>query len=177
MSSHNPRPTERRQIHRGKVVDLAIERAELPNGEVCDLEVIRHQGAAAIVPLLGDEVVLVRQYRHATGGWLLEVPAGKLDGGEAPEDCARRELVEETGFRAGQLQPLGWIWTTPGFCDEKIWLFLATDLEPAEQNLEFDEVLSVERLALAEAVAMAINGEMTDGKSICALLRAAAHLK
>ena len=165
---------ESRRVHDGKVVKLSVDRVELPNGSVTELEIIRHQGAAAIVPLTGDgEVLLVRQYRYATGGWLLEVPAGKLDPGEGPEVCAVRETEEEVGFRPGRLEALGWIWTTPGFTDEKIWLYLARDLIEGQQDLQGDEVLNVERVPLEEAVAMAHRGEICDGKSVCALLRAA----
>lgn len=159
-------------VFQGRVVELSVEKVRLPNGSVCDLEVIHHPGAAAVVPV-DDEgrVLMVRQYRHAAGGWLLEVPAGKLDRGEAPEACAAREVEEETGFRAGRLVPMGWIWTTPGFTDERIWLFLATGLQKGRQALQADEALTVERVPLAEAVEMAARGDIRDGKSICALLR------
>ena len=169
---------ERREVFKGRVVDLAVERVRLPNGNVCELELIRHPGAAAVVPV--DEagrVLLVRQYRHATGGWLLEVPAGKLDPGEPPETCALREVEEETGHRPRDLAPLGWIYTTPGFTDEKIWLYLATGLTQTRQDLERDEVLTVERLPLAEAANRAESGDITDAKSVCALLRAARRLR
>ena len=137
------------------------------------MELVRHRGAAAAVPLLDDgTVLLVRQYRYATGGWLLEIPAGKLDGGESPETCAIRETEEETGHRPSRLQPLGWIWTTPGFADERIWLFLATGLEPTAQVLEDDEILSVERMPLREAIEKAARGELHDSKTALALLRA-----
>jgi len=163
-----------RSVHDGRIVKLALEEVRLPNGHTVTLEVIKHPGAAAVVPLDPDgNVVLVRQYRHATGSWLLEVPAGKLDHpGESPEDCARREVEEETGYRAGRLTPLGWIWTTPGFTDEKIWLYLAQDLAPTRASLQPDEVLTVEKLPFAEAVRRAATGEIVDGKSVCALLRA-----
>ena len=163
---------ERREIYKGRIIELSLDRVRLPNGSECELEMIRHPGAAAVVPVddRGD-VLLVRQYRYATSGWLLEVPAGKLDGGESPESCAKREVEEETGFRPGRLTPLGWIWTTPGFTDERIWLFLAERLEPSRQDLQRDEVLSVERLPLDEAIGMAARGEIVDAKSICALLR------
>ena len=162
-----------RRIFKGRVVDLSVDRVRLPNGNVCELELIRHPGAAAVVPVDSSaNVLLIRQYRHATDGFLLEVPAGKLDPGESPEACAAREVQEETGFRAGRLEPLGWIWTTPGFTDEKIWLFLANELTPASQALQADEVLSVERLPLEDAISMALRGEITDAKSICALMRA-----
>ena len=169
---------ESRQIHDGKVVRLSVDRVELPNGKVAELEVIRHQGAAAVVPLTdAGEVLLVRQYRYATGGWLLEVPAGKLDPGEAPETCAIRETEEEVGYRPTRLEALGWIWTTPGFTDEKIWLYLARDLVAGRQELQGDEVLAVERAPLREAIAMAHRGDISDSKSVCALLRTAAYLE
>ena len=168
----------RKTVFDGRVVHLTVDRVELPNGNTTELEVISHPGAAAMVPLSEDgEVFLVRQFRYATGSWLLEVPAGKLDPGEEPELCAARELEEEIGHRADELIPLGWIWTTPGFTDEKIWLYLARGLEPSEQNLESDEVLTVERIPFAEAVAKVHGGEICDGKSICALLRAEKYLQ
>ena len=169
---------EQKQIFKGKVVDLVVETVELPNGGVTELEVIRHPGAAAMVPLTSDgQVLLVRQYRHAPRSWLLEIPAGKLDPGEAPEVCAARELEEEVGYRPGELISLGWIWTTPGFTNEKIWLYLARDLVAGTQALEGDEVLSVESVPLDEAVAKVHGGEICDGKSVCALLRVAAYLE
>ena len=163
-----------KSVHDGRVVKLSLEEVRLPNGNIMTLELIRHPGAAAVVPVDDDgNVVLVRQYRHATGSWLLEVPAGKLDHpGEPPEECARREVEEETGYRAGRLVPLGWVWTTPGFTNEKIWLYMALDLTPAQANLQADEVLSVEKLPFAEAAARALSGEIVDSKSVIALLRA-----
>ncbi len=169
---------ERRGVFKGRVVDLSVEKVRLPNGNVCELELIRHPGAAAVVPVDGEgNVLLVRQYRHATGGYVLEVPAGKLDPGEAPDVCALREVEEETGHRPSELAPLGWIFTTPGFTDEKIWLYLATGLSPTRQDLQHDEVLTVERMPLAEAVSRAESGDIVDAKSVCALLRAARHLR
>jgi ADP-ribose pyrophosphatase len=168
---------ERRPIYEGRVVNLSIDKIRLPGGRLCELEMIRHPGAAAAVPLDGEgRVLLIRQYRYASGGWLLEVPAGKLDGGEAPETCAAREVEEETGFRPARLVPMGWIWTTPGFTNERIWLFLALDLAETRQNLQPDELLSVERVPLAEAVRLAGQGEIRDAKSVCALLRAPVFL-
>jgi ADP-ribose pyrophosphatase len=163
---------ETRSIHRGKIVDLEVQTVRLPNDHVVEMEIVHHPGAAAVLPLdAGGRVLLVRQYRHATGGYLLEVPAGKLDKGEAPETCAKREIEEETGRKAKDLVPLGWIWTTPGFADEKIWLFLATGLTESKQSLQKDEVISVEHVPLGEAILMAERGEITDAKSVCALLR------
>jgi ADP-ribose pyrophosphatase len=167
-----------RDIFRGRTIHVAVDRVRLPNGREMDMELVHHSGAAAVVPLLADgSVLLVRQYRYATGGWLLEIPAGKLDPGESPESCAVRETEEETGYRPGQLQPLGWIWTSPGFADEKIWLFLATGLEQTAQVLGDDEVLSLERMPLAEAVEKAARGEINDSKSAVALLRVREVLK
>lgn len=166
-----------RSVFAGRRIAVRVDRVRLPNGSELDFEMIHHPGAAAIVPLLGSgEVLMLRQYRYATGGWLLEVPAGTRDGDEPPEQCAARELREETGYQAGTLQPLGWIWTTPGFTDERIWLYLATDLVGGDQALESDEVLTLERLPLARAAAMAAGGEIVDAKSVAALLRAAAWL-
>ena len=122
-------------------------------------------------------VVLVRQYRHAASGFLLEAPAGKLDAGETPEACARRELQEETGFYARDLVSLGFVWASPGFTDERLHLFLAQGIAPRQQALEADEVLTVETLPLAEAVKLAEHGDITDGKTVCALLRARAYLE
>lgn len=170
--------SRRRSVFRGRVLDVGLEEVRLPNGVECELEVVRHSGAAAVVPVTEDgEVVLVRQFRHATGGWLYEIPAGKLDGGESPLDCARRELIEETGVEASVWHELGWIWTTPGFCDERIWLYVATGLQPAKQALEADELLEVVRMPFDEAATWARGDGMPDAKSAIALLRAAAHFE
>lgn len=166
-----------REIYPGRTIHVAVDTVRLPNGKVMDVELVHHQGAVAVVPVIGDEVLMVRQYRYATGGWLLEIPAGKLEPDEKPEACAVRETEEETGFRPSALEPLGWIWTTPGFCDEKIWLFLATGLEETRQGLDEDEVLELERMPLKDAVEKAVRGEIHDGKTVCALLRAARWLE
>jgi ADP-ribose pyrophosphatase len=163
-----------RPIFQGRAVRLDVDRVRLPNDREAELEIVHHPGAAAVVPVLPDgDVLMIRQYRYATGGWLLEIPAGKLDNGESPETCAGREAEEEVGYRPSRLEPLGWIWSTPGFADEKIWLFLATGLESTKQGLEEDEVLHIERMSLQEAVEKAANGEIHDAKSAVALLRAA----
>ena len=174
---HRPAVIARNTLHDGRVFSVRTETVRLPNGRETTLDLIRHPGAATIVPLTADgEVLLVRQYRHATGEWLLEVPAGTLAPGESPEACARREVAEEAGVEAAELIPLGSIWTTPGFTDERIWIFLARGLTPCPQNLDDDESLEVERMPLAAAVAMAEQGEISDAKSICSLLRARATL-
>lgn len=187
MSHHDLHPApgliSSEGIYKGRVVDLSLDRVILPNGNQTDLEMIRHPGAAVVLPLeTGDDGVeyalLVRQYRYAADGWLLEVPGGKLDGTEDPEVCARREVEEEIGLEAGDLIGLGSILTTPGFTNERIWLYLARDLKPTDGGpaLEDDEVLEVERIPFSEAVSRAIDGEIVDAKTVAALLRAAAML-
>jgi ADP-ribose pyrophosphatase len=164
-------------IKRGFEVRVATEVVTLRNGCSVALDIVRHPGAAAVVPFVSErEVLLIRQYRHAAGGSLLEVPAGKLDAGEAPEACARRELEEEAGQRAGRLEALGWIWTTPGFCDERIFLFAAFELSPAARRPDDDEVIDVVRLPLDAALDLVWRGELTDAKSALALIHAARRL-
>lgn len=168
---------ERREIYSGRIVQLGVEKVELPNGSTADFEVVSHPGAVAVAALDDhDHLVMVRHYRHAPAEWLLEVPAGKLDPGEAPDDAVTRELEEETGVRPRRIEPLGPIWATPGFCDERIWLFLATDLEPGHQSLEHDEVLEPVRVPWPEAIAAVASGEISDAKTICALLMAKERL-
>ncbi|MEO8504064.1 MAG: NUDIX hydrolase [Acidobacteriota bacterium] len=167
-----------REIFTGRVFALSSEQVRFPNGHLGEVDLIRHPGATCIVPLAENgDVLLIRQYRHATGGWLLEVPAGTLKPGEPLEECAHRELEEESGYRAARLEPLGFIWTTPGFTNERIWLYLATGLARSEQNLDADESLTVERCPLSEAIRMVRTGEISDAKSMCALFRAEMHLK
>ncbi len=173
-----PRRLSRRVAYDGLILRVNVDRVALPNGREVDLELVQHPGAAAVVPLHADgTVTLIRQYRYATGGFILEVPAGKLDPGETPEACAAREVEEEAGVRAGALHPLGFIWTTPGFTDERIWLFAATRLQPGRQDLQHDEVLEVERLPLAEALALIERGELPDAKSLVALVRTEQELR
>ncbi len=163
-----------REIHRGRVVHLFVDTITLPNGHTTALEVIKHPGAAAVVPFLdADTILLVRQYRHAAGGYLLEIPAGKLDAGEAPEHCAARETEEETGYRAGRLEKLGAILTTPGFTDEIIHLYAGYDLVAGAAATEADEDLTVIPMPFADALSRVVQGEITDAKSVSALLLAA----
>jgi len=162
---------------RGFRVRVSSERVALPNGQTILLDVVRHPGAAAVVPFLSDEeVLLIRQYRHAADGMILEVPAGKLDDGEPPDVCARRELREEAGQRAGRLEALGWIWTTPGFTDEKIYLFAAFDLVPTPQLLDDDEIIELVPTPLSTALELVWRGEINDAKSAIALIQAARHV-
>jgi len=163
-----------RQTYRGAWIEVVTEDVTLPGGRRARLDVVRHPGAAAVVPFLStDEVLLIRQYRYAAGGTLYEVPAGKLDAGEDPAACARRELEEETGWRAGRLEPLGSLLTTPGFTDERIHLFAAFDLTAARQRLESDELIELAPMSLARALELVWSGEIDDAKSALALLHAA----
>ncbi len=164
---------QRHSLHRGRVFQLVRENVTLDNGTTTDLDFIEHPGAAAIVALTNERnVVLVRQYRHALKRYIWEVPAGTLDSGEPALDCARRELVEETGFTAAQWQKLGEVTPVPAYSDERIHLFLAGGLSAATQHLDADEVLDVHCLPLAEVDGMIARGELQDAKSICALLLA-----
>jgi ADP-ribose pyrophosphatase len=171
----NPKnPVSSKQVYSGSFLTVSVDQVALPAGRRCELELIRHPGAAAVVPVdAAGDAILVRQYRYAAAGWLLEIPAGKLDPGESPETCAIREVEEETGYRVGRLEPLGWIWTTPGFTDEKIWLFRGTELVHGKQALQSNELLEVVKLPLTEAIQAASDGSIQDSKSVCALLRAA----
>jgi ADP-ribose pyrophosphatase len=166
-----------REIYKGRVVDLRLEEVDLPNGQSVTLELIHHPGAAAVVAVdAHGSVTLIRQFRHAAGGYIWEVPAGTLGPGEAPEACARRELREETGLVANAWTALGSILTTPGFCDERIHLFLARELADEVQSLDPDEVLTVTRVPMQRALEMVRSGEIDDAKSIAALHRAAVEL-
>ncbi len=153
---------------------LRRESVELPSGRRVELDIVRHPGAAAVVPFEDMEtVLLIRQFRHAADGMIWEVPAGKLDDGEAPERCARRELEEEAGRRAGRLVAFPPIFTTPGFTDEVIHLFAAFDLETVPQQLEHDEVIEIVPTPLRRALEMVWSGELRDAKSALALVHAA----
>ena len=159
-----------KHIYTGIVVNLNVDTVTLPNGLTVDLEVVRHPGAAAVVPLKDDgAVILIRQFRHAAGGFIYEIPAGKLHPGEDPTVCAARELEEEVGYRAGKLELLSSIFTAPGFADEVIHIYLATGLTVGTQNLDQDEVLEVVEMPLHEAVLRIEDGTIRDGKTIVGL--------
>jgi ADP-ribose pyrophosphatase len=166
----------RRLAYQGRSIAVWQEQTTLPNGAVADLDIVRHPGASAVVPFEDDgRVLMLRQYRHAAGGTIWEVPAGKLDG-DTPERCAAKELEEEAGRRAGRLEKLGWIWTTPGFTDEKIHLFAAFDLTEVPHAREELEVIEVVPMPLEEALALIWRGELNDAKSALALIHAARRL-
>lgn len=163
----------KKSIYKGRVFVLERENVTLPNEVTVDIDVIRHPGAAAIVPLTAEgEVVLIRQYRHAVGGYIWEIPAGTLNPAETPEACARRELTEETGLQAEDWEKLGEIVPVPGYSDERIHLFWARNLSDAKQSLDQDEVLNVTTVAWRKALEMMATGEIIDAKTICALMMA-----
>lgn len=170
---------ESRRIYTGKVLNLDIDRVRFPDGSVGELEMIRHSGASAVVPFLSEpagadpQLLLIRQYRYAANGFLYELPAGRLDPGEAPVDCARRELREETGCSAEQLDFLYTMYTTPGFTDERIHLFMASGLTHGETGHEADEFLTLETVPLSHALEMIRNGVIQDAKTALGILFAA----
>lgn len=160
-------------VYRGKIIDLYLELVTLPNGVKAELEIIRHPGGAAVVALDDDNrVCLLRQYRHAAGGWLWELPAGKLDPGELPDATARRELEEEAGLRASRWEPLGSIVSSPGVFTEIVHLFLARNLVPVPANTEEHELIEVHWVPFTEALFRAQTGEITDAKTVIGLFRA-----
>lgn len=172
-----------REIYRGHIVHLSVDEVRFPDGSTGQLEMIRHSGAAAVLPVLGEpgepdpEILLVRQYRYATGGYLYEVPAGRPQRpGEPWEVCARRELREETGYAAKILRRLTTVYTTPGFTDERIHLYLAEGLTAGETAHDRDEFLEVERMPLSRALELVRDGAIVDAKTICTLLYAAAFV-
>jgi ADP-ribose pyrophosphatase len=169
-------PLASRRIYAGRVVRLDLDTVSFPDGSTGELEVIRHPGAAAIVPCASEPrgqdptILMIRQYRYAAGGPLWEIPAGTLDPGEDPEACARRELLEETGVSAARLERLTSIFTTPGFTDEVIHLYVASDLTTGEPSRERDEFIEVVPQPLSRVLALIRDGEVRDAKTIVAIL-------
>mgnify|MGYP000103126427 CR=1 FL=1 len=158
------------RVHSGKVLKLDLDTVALPNGRTIELEILRHPGASAVVPLKEDgKVILIRQLRHAAGGFIYEIPAGKLDPHEDPKDCAARELEEEVGYRAGSLELLTSILTAPGFTDEVIHIYLGTKLEIGKQQLDQDEILEIVEWSLDEAIDKIQDGTIRDAKTIIGL--------
>lgn len=157
----------------GRAFRVFSENITLPNGATTELDVIRHPGAAAIIPMADAEtVVLIRQYRHAVGGHIWEIPAGTLEQDEDPLDCARRELTEETGFSADTFEKIGEIVPVPGYSDERIHLFVASGLSSGNQQLDEGEWLEVHQFPFSEAIEMIRSGKIQDGKTIAGLLLA-----
>jgi ADP-ribose pyrophosphatase len=168
-----------KRIYTGKVISLDVDTVEFPDGSVGELEMVRHPGASAIVPFLTDptgedpQILLIRQFRYAAEGYIFEIPAGRLNPGEAPKDCAVRELREETGCSAGKVEYLFSMFTTPGFTDEKIHVFMATDLVSGQTKHEADEFLELQPMLLSRALEMIEAGEIQDAKTALGVLFAA----
>lgn len=164
------------RIHTGRIVNLDVDTVRFPNGSTGQLEMFRHPGASAVVPFVDSphdddpRVMLIRQFRHAGGGFIWEIPAGRLDKGEEPDVCARRELKEEAGVTAEHVERLTTIFTTPGFTDERIHLFFAYGLTEGDHSREADEFMELHTLRWSEVMRMTRTGEISDGKTLLALL-------
>lgn len=166
----------KRRVYTGRVINVDIDTVKFPNGSTGELEIVRHPGASAVIPFLSDptsedpQILLIKQYRYAAGGFIWEIPAGKLDGDEDPLVCARRELLEETGCTAERIEPLYTFLTTPGFTDELIHTFMATGLTRGSVAHEKDEFMSLETVTLSNALELIRKGELKDAKSALAIL-------
>jgi ADP-ribose pyrophosphatase len=176
---NRPGQVKSRRAYTGKIISVDVDTVRFPDGSVGELEMVRHPGASAVVPFLSDpagqdpQVLLIRQYRYAAEGYLYEIPAGRLNPGEDPCECALRELKEETGCSAERVDELFTMYTTPGFTDEKIHLFMATGLASGETKLEADEFLELQPMPLSRALGMIQGGEIQDSKTALGLLFAA----
>lgn len=163
----------------GRIINLDLDRVRFPDGSVGELEMIRHPGASAVIPFLSDpagedpQLLLIRQYRYAAEGFVYEIPAGRLDPGESPEACARRELREETGCTAERVEPLYTFYTTPGFTDERIHAFMASGLERGDAAREADEIMELVPVPLSRALEMIRDEQIVDAKTALSLLYAA----
>ncbi len=161
----------------GNLVDVIEDTVRLPNGRLTVRETVKHRGVVAMIPVIDETVIMVRQYRHACGKTLLELPAGTLHPGESPDKGAHRELVEETGYVPRRLKRLLHFYVSPGHCSEQVYLYLATDLSPALQNLEADEVIHVVKVDVATALHLIERNEIEDAKSITGILYLTKYLR
>ena len=167
-----------RNVYRGKVLQLNIERVKLPNGTVAELEIAHHPGGAVVVAVDADDrVCLLRQFRHAAGGWITELPAGKIDNREPPLECAQRELAEEAAVQARQWDSLGHFFSSPGVLTEVIHVFLARGLSPCDAAPEAHEVFEARWVPLTEAAAQAADGRLQDAKTMIGLTWARTRLQ
>ncbi|HZS46092.1 MAG TPA: NUDIX hydrolase [Blastocatellia bacterium] len=160
-------------LYRGRIIDVSISDVHTATGLPAKIEMVHHPGGAGALPLLDDgSVILVRQYRYPIKRLSLEIPAGRIEHGQSPLDTARRELEEETGYIASKMYLISAFFPTPGYCEEKLFVYLATDLTQTQQNLEFDEDIELVRLTLDQARSLVYSGEIDDAKTIIALLQA-----
>ena len=172
MNKSHFKVLKHRRIYRGRAVDLSVDLMRLPNGKVIEREIFYHPGSAVIIPRLNrDTLILIRQFRYSTGGYILEFPAGTMAVGEAPLHCARRELEEETGFRAKNFCKLLAFYPTPGVSTELMHLYLATGLRKTETRLEDDEVLTTKAFKIREIESMIRSRRIIDGKTILGFLQ------
>ncbi|MFZ1536147.1 MAG: NUDIX hydrolase [Chromatiaceae bacterium] len=170
-------PAKHPTLFRGRVISLTQERVRLPNGHEAELEIVHHPGGAAVVALdQTGQVCLLRQYRYATGGWLWELPAGKIDNEEPPAQTARRELVEEAGREAADWRDLGCMHSSPGIFTEVVYLYLAQNLTPVGLGHEQEEVIEIHWLPLSQALEWCLDGTISDAKTLIGLFRAWALL-
>ncbi len=159
-------------IFKGRIINLRVDKAELPNGNIADREVVEHPGGVCVAALTEDDCLLfVRQFRYPYGEELLELPAGKRDPGETPLNTGKRELKEETGCTAKHFRSLGRMYPTPGYIDEVIYLYLATDLTQGQTNPDEDEFLEIEKIPLTDAVRMVMDDTIPDAKTQIAVLK------
>src|SRR5678816_4735685 len=173
----HPKIIDSKTVFRGKVFTVSTDTVQ-EGDATYQRDVVHHPGSAVIIPLFPDETVaLVKQYRHPAVRYLLEVPAGTLEEREDPEIGAARELEEELGLVAGRLDLLSEFFVSPGFCEEKMWVYLATELTNTKQNLYEDEIIEVVKISLQEALEMISDGEIQDAKTIIALLLTASRMK
>jgi ADP-ribose pyrophosphatase len=172
MSSTPPGSPDDQIVYKGTRVDMALRTVATASGKHLVREVVLHPGAVIILPVLKDgRIVMIRNLRHTVGQWLWELPAGTLEPPEPPEICAGRELIEETGYQAGDIQPFGWFYTSPGILTEKMYAFIAAGLTPGPQALEENETITVEALTPDRIMQMIESNEVVDGKTIAVLLK------
>ena len=171
MRSRKEKNISSNKIFQGNPINLNLDEVKLPNGKTSTREWVDHPGAACVVPILpSGEICLIRQYRYALNQEFIEIPAGKLDEGEAPQDCAKRELVEETGYLAGKLTFLTKIYPAIGFSNEIMWMYLAEDLIKSQRSLDSDEFLEINPFSTKEAYNMVKSGQIEDVKTIIGIL-------
>jgi ADP-ribose pyrophosphatase len=165
-----------RRVYTGRIVSLDVDTVRFPNGSTGELEMIRHSGASAVLPFVTDpqgedpQILLIKQFRHAASDFIYEIPAGRLDANEDPRACAERELREETGCSARQMEHVYTFYTTPGFTDERIHAFMATGLTSGDTAHERDEFMSVETVTLSRSLEMIRTGELMDAKTALTIL-------